>query len=874
MRRAAALAVALIALGAAPARAAGAARLPDLAVPIHYDLTITPDLAAETFRGTVAIDVDVRTATDRLVLNAHDLAIERAELVDEPDAQRDAPPRAMVDAEAQTVTLAFARPLAVGRHRVAIAYDGTIQHDRPYGLFTMGYDTAQGKRRMLATQFEPADARRLLPCWDEPAFKASFTVTAVVPAAFTVVSNMPAARSEDLGTTKRVTFAETPKMSSYLLALAAGDLETITTDVDGVRVGVVMTAGNAEKGRFALAAAAELLRYYNDYFGLAYPLPKLDLIALPGAGGFGAMENWGAITFFERLLLFDPSIASDAHRQEIYAVIAHEMAHQWFGDLVTMGWWDELWLNEGFASWMQNRAADRAHPEWQIWLGAQLARDFAMRRDARGTTHPIVQPVATVNQAAQAFDSITYSKGQAVIRMIEAYLGETAFRAGLRRYVREHAYGTATTDELWAALEAETGTPIARIAHSFTEQPGVPRVDVETRCRAGVLRIDLRQARFAVHDPAAAPLAWAIPVALAVPDRRDPVALQLDGAARVVAGACGPAVVNAGAAGYYRTAYAPAPATALARNVAALAPADRLTLLADRWALVQARQAPVDGLLDMIDRLGDAPDRAVWQNVLGTLGAIDQLEQGLSGRAAFRRAARAMLAPLAARLGWEAVPGEPTNTGALREAMLQALGDLGDAGVIDAARRRFGAAQAGGAPLPAALREPVLHIVGHYADADTFEQLHRLARETTDQSEKQQYYRALGGVLDPTLAARALALSLTDELPGALASFQVVRVAWAGDHAQQAWDFARAHLDALAAGLDPLRRYRFVPELMGAFADAAHAAELRRFAAARMPADARSEAERVAEDIAFKAEQRGWLIAEVDRWVAARPSRP
>src|SRR5581483_7431154 len=332
--------------------------------------------------------------------------------------------------------------------------------------------------RMLATQFEPADARRFLPCFDEPAKKATFTLEAVVPKDQMAVSNMPEAASEDLGDgRKRVRFQPTPKMSTYLLFFGVGDLVRLSREVEGTQVSIVIRRGETEKAKFALDTAAELLPYYNAYFGRKYPLPKLDLVAAPGDVS-GSMENWGAILFSQTNVIVDPRLSSDADRQLVYGVVAHEMAHLWSGDLVTMAWWDDLWLNEGFASWMSRKATDHFHPEWGAGLLALGDKDQAMLLDARPSTHPIVRRITTVSQAEQAFDAITYKKGEAVIRMLEAYAGEDAWRTGVRAFVAKHAYGVATSDDLWREIDAAAHKPVSAVARDFTLQPGVPLIHV------------------------------------------------------------------------------------------------------------------------------------------------------------------------------------------------------------------------------------------------------------------------------------------------------------------------------------------------------------------------------------------------------------
>src|SRR5262252_10577107 len=507
-------------------------KLPKTVAPIHYALDLTPDLDTLTFSGSEVVDIEVMEPTARLMLNAVDMTIEAVAI------EGEAAPQVTSDAAAQTVTFTFPHPIAAGRHQLRVSFTGRINRFGR-GLFMVDYPTPEGRKRVMSSHLEPSDARRIFPSWDEPAFKATISLTVTVPRAFLAVSNMPVAREEPTGDgKKRVAFQPTPRMSSYLFVLAAGDLERTTADAGGVTVGVVATRGKAGQGRYALDTAVGLLRYFNDYFGIAYPLPKLDLIAVPGGFG-GAMENWGGITFFESRLLFDPATRASEARRGIFSIIAHEMAHQWFGDLVTMAWWDNIWLNEGFASWMQAKAAEHMFPQWQTWLNSNGFRQAAMGEDARRTTHPIQHPIANESEALAAFDSITYAKGQAVIRMLEHYLGQDAFRAGIRAYMKEHAYSNTTTADLWSALQAASGKQVTAIASGFTEQGGIPLVVAQASCVGDTQRIALRQERFTIHDPAPQPQRWQVPVARANVSGTAGETVLLDGAAEIAAGRCG-----------------------------------------------------------------------------------------------------------------------------------------------------------------------------------------------------------------------------------------------------------------------------------------------------------------------------------------------
>ncbi|MBV9565991.1 MAG: M1 family metallopeptidase [Bradyrhizobium sp.] len=843
-------------------------------VPVNYAIELEPDLQGLTFNGNETVDIELREAATQITLNAVAMTIADAAI----DAETDHAAVAL-DAAAETATLSFTHPLAPGAHRLRLSFTGKIN---PFarGLYYVDYPTESGSRRMIASQLEPADARRIFPCWDEPAFKASFALTVTVPQSFLAVGNMPVVQEQPSGADrKRVTFAPTPKMSSYLFVFVTGELERIATEADGVNVGVVTTTGKSEKGRFALENGAKLLGYYNDYFGARYPLPKLDLIAVPGGFG-GAMENWGGIVFFESALLFDPLANPETARRNIFSIIAHEMAHQWFGDLVTMGWWDNLWLNEGFASWMQEKAAEQFYPQWRTWLNGYAQKQFALALDARRTSHPIQQKVADQSEAMTAFDGITYNKGQAFIRMLESYLGEDAFRSGIRSYMAAHAYGNTTTADLWQALEKAAGKPVADIAAGFTEQSGVPLVVAETACDGAGQHLTLRQDRFA-NVPAHSfdgrnsaegrePRHWKIPVALGTPGAAAPSqVLLLDDSADIGAGACGaPVKVNFGDIGYYRVEYGPNSRVALLQALPQMAVADRLNLLTDNWALASAGRADPASYLSLTEALQADDHRVVWDQVIGAFAALDHLARGDSGRPALQAYARARLRPVFDRLGWDVKgPGDDDDT-LLRARLIRTLGEYGDADILAEAKRRFASFLNDPKSLPPALRDAVSQVVGLSSDRDTHEALLALARKSTATNERVRYYYAAAGGRAEALARATLDLTLTNELPNTIRGNMINIVASTAERPDLAWDFVQQHLDVLTAKQGPDFRDHFVPNFMTNFNDEAHANELKAFAPAQATSGGRVMTARALETMAIAVDEKTRVLPLVEAWIA------
>jgi aminopeptidase N len=842
---------------AAPALAAKApARevLPDTVIPIHYDLALSPDAAALTFRGVVTITVQVKSPTRDIVLNAEGLDFDRVTI------DGASPVTTTADAKLGRETLTASRPIAAGRHIVTIDYHGRIGRST-LGFFAMDYIGPDGPRRTLATNFEPSAARQLLPCWDEPGRKATFTVTVDAPRDRMAISNMPVAETTPISATmQRVRFAQTPKMSTYLLFLGVGDFERAHRTVDGVDVGVVVKRGDTAKAAYALDQAGGILHYYNDYFGTPFPLPKLDLVAAPGQISGGSMENWGAIFYSQNHLLFDPRTSTEADRELVFEVVAHEMAHQWFGDLVTMAWWDNLWLNEGFARWMQTYAADALHPEWETGLRALSIFEAGREADAIPSTHPVVQPVLTADQAAQAFDSITYDKGAAVITMINAYVGRDAFRDGVRRYMRAHAYGNTVDSDLWGAIQAAAGKPILGIEHDVTRQAGVPLIRVATKDGS----ISLSEGRFAADPDTTAgdaPQTWRLPVTLE----------SLAGGASNTAvlsttadfSLPSPVLVNAGQTTYARVLYDKAGFDALAGRMGSLASADQIGLLHDNLALGFAGYAQASNALELAKALPVTADPIVWQRVVGMLWEIDRHYTDGPARTAYRRFALALLHPLADRVDFAGKAGEEGNMQLLRTTLESVEGGFGDPAVLGWAKKALADPAS-----DASDRRTALNVVAGAADTAEFDDLLARAKAETDPLAKQHLFEALAGVRDPELARRMLAITFSDAPPAGMAPSLLARLA--ANHPDLIWGLAIPRLQDPKTPIENNVRWELAVRIAGGSALPARIAAVEAYEAQSVPAEARRPFAGAVASIRQNQHIAEHALPEIDQWVSAQ----
>ena len=846
-------------------------KLPKDVVPTDYSVRIVPDIDKLTFAGTETVKLNVRRRVRELVLNALELKIEAASI----DGKELPGSVIKTDTKNELLTLALPSGLAAGEHTLTFGFTGKI-NEQGQGLFYMRYqEQGTGARKiMLGSQFEATDARRFFPCWDEPVFRARFQLTAVVPENWLAVSNMPVESEKKIAGGKEVRFAATPPMSSYLNVFVAGELDFIESRSGPTQLRVIATKGKAEMGRYALEATAQILQYYNDYFGVAYPLPKLDQIALPGGFG-GAMENWGGITYYESKLLFDPKSSSAETKQDIYEVLAHEMAHQWFGDLVTMAWWDNLWLNEGFASWMGSKCTAHFNPQWEVWLRREsprdpsrrvgIAKEAALEGDARSTTHPIQQPVATEAEANSAFDDITYKKGQSFLRMLESFLGEDVFRQGIRRYMAAHMYSNTTTADLWNALSEASGKPVGEIAAGWTEQPGFPVVKVK-REQGG--NVSLTQERFTVNFTNAPPLEWKIPRTYAVVGETPATLLmtrKLDSIHNIPADRA--LKLNVNGAGNYRVEYDEVSWKLLLGVLKNLGVEDRVNLLCDIWALTQANRAPIAVYFELVEKLPASTELAEREQIIHVLDFINRLLSGSSEQEEFQRYAQSLLRPTFDAVGWETKPGEQTATANLRASLITALGNLNDPKIVANCREHFKAYLANPKSLAPDLRPAVFSVVGRYADEATWNELHQLGLKTTSIEEKQNYYDALAGAIDPKLVKKALPIALTDELPTSRAVFLVSRVARESGHPDIVWDFARASMKALLAKSDALGANTYAPSLFTFFSDVSRLQELKTYAKGNLSAASAPQVAKALDEIQFRSEFKKRLAPQLSAWI-------
>jgi aminopeptidase N len=840
-------------------------RLPKNVVPIDYTIAVVPDIEAKSTRGSEQVRLRVRQPTDTLVFNSLNETLSNVRLDGQVVAQV-----ASDDAQ-QLTTVRLAHAARVGLHTLSFDYQGKIE-TQPHGLFVQLYSKAEGGQSLLlSTKMESTDARRMFPCWDEPAFRATFQLTMTVPAAWATISNMPTAQRTVHANLATVTFQRTPSMPSYLIEFTGGELAQVAGQVGRTGLGIWAVRGREADGATALANAQQILADYNDYFGFPFPLPKLDSIAIPGGFG-GAMENWGAITYNEQLLLLGAS-STLRDRFNVYDVQAHEMAHQWNGDLVTMAWWDELWLNESFASWRGTKETAERNPSWKWWEVADVSRESAMHGDARPGSHPIHQPVADELQAANVFDSVTYQKGQAVLRMLEAWLGPEVFRDGIRRYIRARAYSNSTATDLWNALSAASHGDVASVARDWTEQAGFPLVSVSASCdAAGERTITLAQRRFLLASGDVPAAHWQVPLRIrdAPTAQARSVLLTREGQTER-AGRCDePLSLNADAVGFYRVAYDQATLSSNSRHFGQLPDGDRIALLDDSWALVLAGDLPLADYLTLASSMGDDSDSRAWEQIASALGDIEHDERGTAGHTAFAALARSIIKPMADRLGWEVRPQETPDVQDLRRTLLGDLGQWGDAGVLAEARRRFAAFVTDRHAIAPDDQGFILATVMQSADEATFEQLHTIAKDAKDDSARLRYYRALMEVGDPQLAQRAANIALSPEIPPQSANRRINLVfALAKRHPALAWTTFTNNADLILSTnpkYAPLITAEAVPQN---FWDAAPLASVETWVRSRVPPEMAPNVARGLEGARVRQAQKDLLLPAANAYLSA-----
>jgi aminopeptidase N len=663
-------------------------RLPPLARPLRYALSLVLDPRQPTYAGEVTIDVDVPAPTRAIVLHARSVTVTHAVVVhaDHRVLTEPSTRRAVGGREAdEELVLSMRDEVPAGRARIELRFSGSYAADLR-GLFRVQVDGTW----YAYSDFEPTDARRAFPCFDEPAFKVPFEVSITTPDDMVALANMPeASRSDDAATHLRThRFAPTPPTPTYLVSFAAGPFEFHEGPREPVPIRVATVRGRSSLGRLGADTAAAHLRVLGDYFGRPYPYPKLDLVAVPDFGP-GAMENPGLITFRDAALLLDPVRAPSRSKYYMYSIVAHELAHQWFGNLVTMAWWDDLWLNEGFATWMGSRVLHTWRPE----LGARLDEvgsvAWARDNDALASAHAIRVPVTTTSQAMEAFDATTYSKGAAILGMLEAYVGEAPFREGVRSYLNAHAWGNARASDLLSALSDAAGRDLRSVAGSFLDQAGVPLVAMRIECGEGVApRVHFTQTRFTGGREAEANTRWSIPVCMRYPTgvgaaTQERCVLMRDAthveALELPAGRC-PAWVfpNAGAHGYYHVSVAPEVLRALLSGAASLTNAERLDLLTNLDALFSAGDIHADQWLDVLVRLARDADPQVAAAAVGRFGSVEHTLVTEASRAHFRQWVLRAIGPLARTLGWNANPRDSEARRTLRRTVLSTLGTLTD----------------------------------------------------------------------------------------------------------------------------------------------------------------------------------------------------
>jgi puromycin-sensitive aminopeptidase len=835
-------------------------------LPRRYEAQLAVDFAEKSFRGSQRVTLSVVKPVREFILHALDLDVTRVEL---QSGSKVYPARVSVLPVSETVLLAFDADIPLGEATLHVDWTGHFS-DGLRGLYLAG-DVA-------ATQFEAADARRVFPCFDEPSFKARWALTVEVPEGLSVLSNGALQdRSSSGDGQQRIRFAETELLPSYLVALVAGPLVGSPEELAGnVPVRTWALAEKAHLTQFGQAAALAALPRLQAYFGLPYAFGKLDQVAIPDFEA-GAMENAGLITYRELALLLDPATAPLSVQKRIAEVVTHELAHMWFGNWVTMVWWDDLWLNEAFATWMAYKMVHAWKPGWRVWLDFDSGKSVALHLDALRSTHPIRGTVRNAGEAGEAFDAITYEKGGAVLRMIEGFLGEEPFRAGIQAYMRKHARANAVADDLWGALAEASSQPVLEVANAWIRQPGYPVVSLALHGQ----KLSLSQERFFSDPSAKGDERWPVPLVLRYADAsgehetrtllRDKTAvldLPVSGSVKWLCG-------NAGSTGFYRVSYDAAGLLALRQNLAALAPAERIGLLADQWALVRAGRARIADFLDLALGFADERDDAVLDELVGKLAYVDARLVDGEGTPRFRQVVDALLSPAFQAMGWDPRPGESDLDKLRRASLVRGLGGLARSPKVltEASLRVARMLEHGHDALEANLLDGAVGIAARRGDAPLFQRLKTSFPTEPDPATKRRYLMALTAFEDPGLSSQARALLLEGGVPmqdvsgyvhGLLANREARDEGWR--LLQERW----ADVMARTGGAPML--VRRVVEALGNLHTKAHLEQVRRFLANHPVPEAQQAVaqtlERLGQDVALRER----LLPEVTAWLKARGS--
>ncbi len=758
-------------------------RLPRTILPASYTLEVRPNLETNAFTGSVTATTVVVEATAELRCNIADLEVDEIRIDGEPKSFE-------IDEDTEQLIVDLGGTREPGPLVFETTFAGVL-NDALRGFYRSTFTDDNGAEHTIATtQCQSTDARRIFPCWDEPDMKATFDITMVIDPELTVVSNGAEVGRErrDDGTVA-VHFAETMKMSTYLVAFVVGPLEISEPAFAGdVPVRIVHRPGQGHLTSFALEVAVAALNYFEAYYGIPYPTDKLDMIALPDFA-MGAMENLGCVTYREILLLVDPDTATQPELQNVADVINHELAHMWFGDLVTMSWWNGIWLNEAFATFMEMKATDRFRPDWQRWTSFGISRSAAFDIDSLVSTRPIEFPVISPADAEGMFDLLTYEKGAAVVRMLEQWLGEDIFRDGIRHYLAEHEFGNTETHDLWDALEHVAGRPVTAAMETWIFQGGYPVIDVADT--------QIHQRRF-TYSGEGDPATWSVPVQLRTRNG-DVSVVEIDGeTAALDMPASDIESFNHMGHGFYRVKLPPARLAALgSAGVDRLEPVERFGLVDDAWSLTLAGETEIGDFIALLDGYRSESDVSVWQRIIGALGFIDHVADG-GDRAALGDRISDLIGEARATLGPEPVSGELPRVGQLRGSFLSAAGTLsrhGSAVRLDAVTR---ARQVLGEQTPdAELLSAAVKVVAANGTDDDFARFREGFENADNPQEEMRFLYALPAFPDAAQSDELITMALGGAIRSQNAPFVLAQALMHRVHGPAAWSRIQTSWDEI-----------------------------------------------------------------------------